>query len=65
MAARNVAGLEPSNCAYCSFGRIPLKATATVHMQSDAHERVAVVWVSGGRDPGARSMLDGRMPGGG
>jgi hypothetical protein len=60
--ARNVAGLDPSNCAYYLFGRIPLVATATVHMQSDAHETVAVVGGSGGSGSGAGG---GGSPGGG
>ncbi len=62
--ARNAAGLDPSNCAYYGFGRIPLKATATVHMQSDAHETVAILGGSGGGSPGAGGG-GGGSPGGG
>lgn len=62
--ARNAAGLDPSNCAYYQFGRIPLKATATVHMQSDAFETVAIVGGSGGSGPGAGGGGGGN-PGGG
>lgn len=60
--ARNAAGLDPGNCAYYLFGRIPLKSTATVHMQSDAFETVAIVGGSGGSGSGAGG---GGNPGGG
>lgn len=65
--ARNAAGHDPGNCAYYLFGRIPLIATATVNMQSDAMETVAMVGGSGGSgsNPGGGGNPGGNPPGGG